>query len=210
MGLIEDENGNHVIQKCVEYMDSSLLDSLVGSLQGQVAELCVHPFGCRVIQRILEHCNQTQVDSVLREVHFQSKRLIKDQYGNYVIQYILTHGWPGDKAKVIGQLKGCVTSLAQHKYASNVVEKAIECASIAERRSLVSEIIEDDQTLINLTKHPFGNYVLQRILESVDVGNQRLLLSRLYPHLGTLKKYNYARYVIGKMEMQHMLMMLYI
>ena len=66
------------------------------------------------------------------------------------------------------------------------------------------------RTLINLTKHPFGNYVLQRILESVDVGNQRLLLSRLYPHLGTLKKYNYARYVIGKMEMQHMLMMPYI
>lgn len=61
------------------------------------------------------------------------------------------------------------------------------------------------RTLINLTKHPFGNYVLQRILESVDVGNQRLLLSRLYPHLGTLKKYSYARYVIGKMEMHKLL-----
>ena len=41
----------------------------------------------------------------------------QDQYGNYVIQYVLMHGRPGDKTKIIGQLKGRVTSLAQHKFA---------------------------------------------------------------------------------------------
>ena len=77
VNLIKDENGNHVVQKCVEYIDSSLLDPLVNALQGQVPDLCMHPFGCRVIQRVLEHCNQTQVTSVLKEIHLQSKQLIK-------------------------------------------------------------------------------------------------------------------------------------
>ena len=43
--------------------------------------------------------------------------LLQDQYGNYVVQYALKHGWPGDRTKIIGQLKGCVASLAQHKFA---------------------------------------------------------------------------------------------
>ena len=74
VSLIRDENGNHVIQKCVEHIDSALLDHLVHS---HVVELCMHPFGCRVIQSILKHCNQSQVSLMLKEIHIQSKHLIK-------------------------------------------------------------------------------------------------------------------------------------
>jgi hypothetical protein len=72
MKCVKDQNGNHVIQKCIERVPSQLIGFIVESFRylfvsiflsfsGQVYSLATHPYGCRVIQRILEHCNEHQV-----------------------------------------------------------------------------------------------------------------------------------------------------
>jgi pumilio RNA-binding family len=47
---VRDQNGNHVIQKCIECVPVEHIGFVVFAFQGQVATLSTHPYGCRVIQ----------------------------------------------------------------------------------------------------------------------------------------------------------------
>jgi len=50
MRCVRDQNGNHVIQKCIECVPTEHIGFIVSAFQGQVASLSMHPYGCRVIQ----------------------------------------------------------------------------------------------------------------------------------------------------------------
>lgn len=47
---VRDQNGNHVIQKCIECVPADRIGFIISSFRGQVATLSTHPYGCRVIQ----------------------------------------------------------------------------------------------------------------------------------------------------------------
>lgn len=50
MKCVRDQNGNHVIQKCIECVPQDRIQFIVSSFYGQVVTLSSHPYGCRVIQ----------------------------------------------------------------------------------------------------------------------------------------------------------------
>lgn len=52
MRCVRDQNGNHVIQKCIECVPSERIGFIISAFRGQVASLSMHPYGCRVIQVI--------------------------------------------------------------------------------------------------------------------------------------------------------------
>ncbi|KAL1060847.1 hypothetical protein V6Z11_1Z065800 [Gossypium hirsutum] len=56
MKCVHDQNGNHVIQKCIECVPQDRIQFIISAFYGQVVALSTHPYGCRVIQRVLEHC----------------------------------------------------------------------------------------------------------------------------------------------------------
>src|SRR5688500_11188019 len=100
MKCVKDQNGNHVIQKCIERVPAQLIGFIVESFSGQVYSLATHPYGCRVIQRILENCQEHQVSPpqydkrrathqtqipIMEELMRCAISLVQDQYGNYVI-----------------------------------------------------------------------------------------------------------------------------
>lgn len=47
---VRDQNGNHVIQKCIECVPENDIDFIVTTFYDQVVTLSTHPYGCRVIQ----------------------------------------------------------------------------------------------------------------------------------------------------------------
>lgn len=52
LDCIYDQNGNHVIQKCIEKLPYEAIDFIVRAVTEQretVSKLCVHTYGCRVI-----------------------------------------------------------------------------------------------------------------------------------------------------------------
>lgn len=114
---VRDQNGNHVVQKCIESVEPAELGFVVNSFADQVFNLATHPYGCRVIQRMLEHCTPEQKRSLLAELHGHCEQLAQDQYGNYVIQHILEHGDPADKTRIIMLCKPRLLQFAQHKFA---------------------------------------------------------------------------------------------
>ena len=50
MRCVRDQNGNHVIQKCIECVPEEHIQFIVESFFDQVVTLSTHPYGCRVIQ----------------------------------------------------------------------------------------------------------------------------------------------------------------
>jgi len=50
MRCVRDQNGNHVIQKCIECIPQERIRFIISAFYGHVVELSMHPYGCRVIQ----------------------------------------------------------------------------------------------------------------------------------------------------------------
>lgn len=50
MRCVRDQNGNHVIQKCIECIPQDRIQFIISAFFGQVVGLSTHPYGCRVIQ----------------------------------------------------------------------------------------------------------------------------------------------------------------
>jgi len=114
MRCVRDQNGNHVIQKCIECVPEDAIHFIVSTFFDQVVTLSTHPYGCRVIQvrylhwlcplllcyqrsfliilcstrqRVLEHCKDlTTQQKVMDEILGAVSMLAQDQYGNYVVQ----------------------------------------------------------------------------------------------------------------------------
>ena len=47
---IGDQNGNHVIQKCIECVPEDRIPFVIEPILSQILVLCTHQYGCRVIQ----------------------------------------------------------------------------------------------------------------------------------------------------------------
>lgn len=54
MRCVHDQNGNHVIQKCIECIPIDKIQFIISAFQGQVQTLSTHPYGCRVIQVMIQ------------------------------------------------------------------------------------------------------------------------------------------------------------
>ena len=50
MRCVRDQNGNHVIQKCIECVPEDAIQFIVSTFYDQVVTLSTHPYGCRVMQ----------------------------------------------------------------------------------------------------------------------------------------------------------------
>ncbi|KAF7721896.1 mRNA binding protein puf3 [Apophysomyces ossiformis] len=201
---IKDQNGNHVIQKAIERVPAQHIQFIIDAFHGQVYNLATHPYGCRVIQRMFEHCTELQTGPLLDELHRCTGQLVQDQYGNYVIQHILERGRPEDKTIVITKIRGQVLQLSKHKFASNVVEKCVDYGTKRDRQLLIEEVLQNrpDGTypLVTMMKDQYANYVVQKMLDVVDDEQRELLVSKIKPHVQSLKKYTYGKHLIQKVE----------
>ncbi|GJN36940.1 hypothetical protein PR202_gb25846 [Eleusine coracana subsp. coracana] len=50
MKCIGDQNGNHVIQKCIECVPEDHIPFVIQPILSEILVLCTHQYGCRVIQ----------------------------------------------------------------------------------------------------------------------------------------------------------------
>ena len=159
---IQDQNGNHVMQKCIEVMsikakeaeartgEAGLAVAMAGKIQfivddvlANVKTLCCHPYGCRVLQRMLEHCVEFQKTATLDKIQLCHKALLDDQYGNYVIQHVLQYGREVDRDSLLNIIvENDLLKLSRQKFASNVVEKLLKYGNSNQRNAIVREMLK--------------------------------------------------------------------
>jgi len=202
---IEDQNGNHVIQKMIERMPPARIQFIVDALQGSIQRMAAHCYGCRIIQRLMEHSSPSlQLDPILAELSRNIPQLIQDQYGNYVIQHMLEHGRTDDRRLILNIVASQIWILSCHKFASNVVEKAIIVSTPDERTPLLEAIVghplDVNPPLFTMMRDRYGNYIVQRLLELGHESQKKVLLRRLKDQVHVLKKFTYGKHIIQAMS----------
>lgn len=109
------------------------------------------------------------------------------------MQSVLTSapGREADRDRVIGQMKGRIFDLCRHKFASNVVERAIRHANRDDKRMIITEMMgdspEDSESRIGtLLRDGYGNFCVQTALNEAEPDQRDQLLAiivPLMPHL---------------------------
>jgi len=204
---IEDQHGNHVVQKCIERLPTDKINFVVEAFRGEVGRMAKHCYGCRVLQRLIEYCSSVQISALLDEVLRSCLDLANDQYGNYVVQHTLEHSTRGcDRQFVLQFVCTNILSLSCHKYASNVVERALLCGSSEERASVIGAILGDQSNahppLVTMMRDRFGNYIVQRTISLAQGPQRSMLFWRLETQMPLLRKSStYGKHIIAALQL---------
>ncbi|CAD5235147.1 unnamed protein product [Bursaphelenchus xylophilus] len=184
--IATDQCGNHVIQKVFDTHDYAVFDRFTKRLaEPAILDVIVKSkYGCRVVQKCLETlANAITEDTVPDAINDlvmpllqKAREYSKNEYANYVIQNLMKHHALERQRDYIIDVViiGNILQLSQDKFASHVVETALETASSTYMQRLCTEIFEDYNTnpkgqtaLEVMMLDQFGNYVAQKLLEYV-------------------------------------------
>jgi len=182
VSLIEDLNGNHVIQKCLHKMEPNDNQFIYDAVAQHCVQVATHRHGCCVMQRCVDHGTFSQKKQLIEEIRKSAQQLVEVAFGNYVVQYVLELNMLSDlPTNLIKNLEGNLYFLSKQKFSSNVVEKCLklgddECSRRIMRELLGMDPNTTDQTemdaipdkikkqLFDLLQDCFGNYVIQTCL----------------------------------------------
>ena len=165
VGLIQDLNGNHVIQKCLNHLKPEDADFIFDEVARHCLSVGTHRHGCCVLQRCIDHASGPQKAMLIQSVIANAFALVQDPFGNYVVQYILDLGVPEFTRPLCLSFKGRMVELSRQKFSSNVMEKMIRCSPIDIRHELCLEYMTTSSEVERHIRDSYANYVIQTILD---------------------------------------------
>ncbi|KAG9233476.1 armadillo-type protein [Amylocarpus encephaloides] len=197
--LIQDLNGNHVIQKCLNKlspMDAQFIFDAVGT---HCVDVGTHRHGCCVLQRCIDHASGEQKAWLIRQISNNAYVLVQDPFGNYVVQYILDLNEPIFTEPLVAMFQGRVGQLSKQKFSSNVIEKCLRCAQEPSKDMLIEEMLQPAE-LDRLLRDSFANYVIQTALDYANPSMKARLIDAIRPHLPAIRTTPYGRRIQGKIQ----------
>ncbi|PQE29768.1 hypothetical protein CJF32_00000430 [Rutstroemia sp. NJR-2017a WRK4] len=197
--LIQDLNGNHVIQKCLNKlspMDAQFIFDAVGQ---HCVDVGTHRHGCCVLQRCIDHASGEQKAWLIRQISNNAYVLVQDPFGNYVVQYILDLNEPIFTEPLVAMFQGRVGQLSKQKFSSNVIEKCLRCAQEPSKDMLIEEMLQPNE-LDRLLRDSFANYVIQTALDYANPAMKTRLIEAIRPHLPAIRTTPYGRRIQAKIQ----------
>jgi len=197
--LIQDLNGNHVIQRCLNRLSHEDNQFIYDAVAGNCVAVATHRHGCCVLQRCIDHASEKQKIQLVREITANSLLLVQDPYGNYVVQYVLDLSYHNLTGGLIKKFSGHLVELSTQKFSSNVIEKCLSVADGQTRVWIIDELLHlDGDSLSTMLQDPYANYVVQTAL-SVSQGQQHArLVEAIRPHLPALRNTPYGKRIQNK------------
>jgi hypothetical protein len=165
VGLIQDLNGNHVIQKCLNHLKPEDADFIFDEVARNCLAVGTHRHGCCVLQRCIDHAVHAQKAMLIQSVIANAFALVQDPFGNYVVQYILDLGVADFTRPLCLSFEGRMVELSRQKFSSNVMEKMIRCSPIDIRHGLCMEYMTNPHDVERHIRDMYTNYVIQTILD---------------------------------------------
>jgi len=195
--LCIDSNGNHVIQRALQFMKPEYNQFVFDAVCKECTTVGTHRHGCCVLQRCLDAANKTQKAEVIEQVERQAMKLMQDPYGNYVVQYVLDSCTAEEAFGVIMKPLGHIYELSVQKFSSNVIEKCLEKAPERVRQKYIAEITGCPK-MNKMLQDQFANYVVQRALCVCAEEQCLLLVKAIRPHLAAMKNTSGGRRITAR------------
>lgn len=147
-------------------VDGKHLEVIIQSVLKDVRGLAMDKFGCRVVQRMLEYCNDRVKERMTRDLRPHIQAMVIHQFGNYVIQNILINGPDEDRRLVTNEVLSNLLFYCKNKFASNVVEKALDYSAEDQKAKIVKRLTtsndKGESAVIGLVHDSYGNYVIRK------------------------------------------------
>ncbi|TMW59017.1 hypothetical protein Poli38472_007162 [Pythium oligandrum] len=195
--LCIDSNGNHVIQRALQFMKPEYNQFVFDAVCKECTTVGTHRHGCCVLQRCLDAANDTQKREVITQVEKQAMKLMQDPYGNYVVQYVLDSCTAEEAYGVIVKPLGNVFELSIQKFSSNVIEKCLEKAPPVVLTQYIDEITTCPK-MQKMLQDQFANYVVQRALCVASEDQCLALVKAIRPHLVAMKNTSGGRRITAR------------
>ncbi|KAJ8574033.1 hypothetical protein K7X08_010544 [Anisodus acutangulus] len=196
VNIIKDMNGNHVAQRCLQYLTPEYREFLFEAAITNCVELATDRHGCCVLQKCLSQSDGGQRHRLIYEITSNALVLSQDPFGNYVVQYIFDISLPWATSNIFDQLQGKFSDLSMQKYSSNVVEKCLKHAD-EERSSYIIEELLSDPRLDQIMQDPYGNYVIQAALNISKGALHAALVEAVRAHVPVLRTSPYGKKVLS-------------
>ncbi|GBG29249.1 Pumilio domain-containing protein C6G9.14 [Hondaea fermentalgiana] len=187
--LSMDTNGNHVIQRCLQYIPHDRVGFVYETVIKDVLVITRHRHGCCVFQRCLDAADDKQRAALVDKVIEHAIDLMQDPFSNYVVQYVLEKARADEGDRIVHQLKSRLVELSTQKFSSNVVEKCLQHASPVLLEPLIEELCQREVTR-ELLNDSYGNYVAQRALHVASDAQGLRLVAAFRPHMTSLATSN--------------------
>ncbi|KAB5582488.1 armadillo-type protein [Coniochaeta sp. 2T2.1] len=197
--LIQDLNGNHVIQKCLNKLSPHDAQFIFDAVGMNCVDVGTHRHGCCVLQRCIDHASGNQKDWLIGKITENAVALVQDPFGNYVVQYIIDLNEPSYTEPLVVQFQGRISQLSRHKFSSNVIEKCLRCSSDASKDLIAEELLGPGE-MDRLLRDNFANYVVQTSLEHATPFMKHRLVECIRPLLPGIRTTPYGRRIQAKVQ----------
>ncbi|TAQ85173.1 hypothetical protein B7494_g6502 [Chlorociboria aeruginascens] len=197
--LIQDLNGNHVIQKCLNKLSPTDAQFIFDAVGTHCVDVGTHRHGCCVLQRCIDHASGDQKAWLIRQISNNAYVLVQDPFGNYVVQYILDLNEPVFTEPLVAMFQGRVGQLSKQKFSSNVIEKCLRCAQEPSKDMLIEEMLQPSE-LDRLLRDSFANYVIQTALDYANPAMKMRLVEAIRPYLPAIRTTPYGRRIQAKIQ----------
>ncbi|OWB56665.1 hypothetical protein B5S28_g2574 [[Candida] boidinii] len=204
VNLIQDLNGNHVIQKCIQKFQNGDLQFIIDSICGNMVQVSTHKHGCCVLQKCLTKSNHAQINQLGQEIIRNAIILTQDPFGNYVVQYLITLEIMELNKDLVTLMGPFIGELSVQKFSSNVVEKCLRIQfNVGNDTSYVNPLYDSlllPNVLQTLIKDQFGNYVIQTALDCAPVQNKIRLSLACRPLLYLVQSTSFGKRIQHKIN----------
>ncbi|KAK9727215.1 hypothetical protein RND81_05G266200 [Saponaria officinalis] len=194
--------GCRVIQKAIEVVDVDQKIKMVQELDGQIMRCVRDQNGNHVIQKCIECVPEDNIQFIVESFFDQVVTLSTHPYGCRVIQRVLEHCKdPKTESKVMDEILGSVSMLAQDQYGNYVVQHVLEHGKPHERTTIIKELAGK---IVLMSQQKFASNVVEKCLAFGDAAEREILVNEM---LGTtdeneplqaMMKDQFANYVVQK------------
>ncbi|KAJ5267617.1 hypothetical protein N7478_010425 [Penicillium angulare] len=200
--LVQDLNGNHVIQKCLNRLSSDDADFIYRAVGAHCVIVGSHRHGCCVLQRCIDHASGPQRARLISQVIQNAYPLVQDPFGNYVIQYILDLKDDDFTLPLCNLFTGSIVPLSKNKFSSNVIEKCLKDEDVAPiiKHGMIEEMFPNNE-VEKMLRDSYANYVLQTALDKAQVDQRKRLVEIIRLVLPSIRQTPHGRRVGGKLMM---------
>ncbi|KAL8641693.1 MAG: hypothetical protein Q9228_001524 [Teloschistes exilis] len=195
--LIQDLNGNHVIQKCLNRLSADDAQFIFDAVGLHCVVVGTHRHGCCVLQRCIDHASGYQKAQLIAQITANAFSLVQDPFGNYVLQYIVDLQEAAFTNPLCHSFQGSIPLLSKQKFSSNVIEKCLRGAEPAVARMMIEEMLNTTE-LEKMLRDSFANYVVQTALDYADPETKAHLVEAIRPILPAIRQTPYGRRIQSK------------
>lgn len=197
--LVQDLNGNHVIQKCLNRLKPEESQFIYDAVGVNCVAVGTHRHGCCVLQRCIDHASGEQRARLIAQITSNAFDLVQDPFGNYVVQYILDLAEPYFTEPLCQRFRKSIAALSKHKFSSNVIEKCLRTADMSTRRQMIDEMLCGSE-LEKMLRDSFANYVVQTAMEYADAEYRTRIVESVRPILPSIRTTPHGRRIAGKIS----------